>query len=160
MDEQPGGEREALLDELLKTQDEMETTFVPEIVEPMLSIRLTMQQLKVLALLTTAAEGVAIQEIAKTVGVSLATMSGIVDRLEAQGMVERATDPSDHRVRRVLPTAIGRDTMRQLFAARPQLSRPPLERLALDDLRALNQGLAALIAAVREMDADRTDPDS
>lgn len=137
----------------------METTFVPEILEPMLSIRLTMQQVKVLAILTTATDGAAIQELAKTIGVSLATMSGIVDRLESQGMVERATDPVDHRVRRVIPTRTERDTMRQLFASRPQLSRPPLERLALDDLRALNQGLAALIAAVRELGADETEAD-
>jgi len=154
MGEESEQEREALLDELLRMQTEMESSFVPEVIEPMLSIRLTMQQLKVLAILMTAPEGAIMQELAKTIGVSLATMSGIVDRLESQGMVERAFDPSDHRVRRVLPTTAGRDTMRELFAARPQLSRPPLERLALDDLRALTQGLAALIATVQEMGAD------
>ncbi|WP_342384291.1 MarR family transcriptional regulator [Agrococcus sp. KRD186] len=62
-------------------------------------------------------------------GVSLATMSDIVDRLEAHEMVRREPDRSDHRVRRVGATAVGRDTVQRLLAARPHLSRPPLERL-------------------------------
>lgn len=154
MAEESERERESLLNELLRMQTEMETVFVPEVIEPMLSIRLTMQQLKVLAILMTAADGATMQELAKTMGVSLATMSGIVDRLESQSMVERAFDQSDHRVRRVIPTQAGRNTMRELFAARPHLSRPPLERLPLEDLRALTRGLGALIATVQQMSAD------
>lgn len=131
-------------------QAEMETIIVPELIEPMLSIRLTMQQVKVLAIVMTAAGGDTVQSLAKTVGVSLATMSGIVDRLEAQGMIERMPDPSDNRVRRVVPTESGRHTMSQLLSARPQLSRPPLQRLALEDLRALTRGISALLAVVRD----------
>lgn len=158
-----GAERAALREDLLWTQAEMETSLVPELIESVLSIRLTMQQLKVLAILTTAQEGIAMQTLAKHIGVSLATMSGIVDRLESQGMVDRATDPSDHRVRRVVPTLAGRETVQQALAARPQLSQPLLDRLAIADLRALDQGIAALLRAVREHDpqhgADRTTGD-
>ena len=38
-------------------------------------------------------------------GVSLATITGIVDRLAAQGLVTRREDPRDRRVRRVELTA-------------------------------------------------------
>jgi len=78
-------------------------------------------------------------------------MSDIVDRLEAHEMVRREPDRSDHRVRRVVATAVGRDTVQRLLAARPQLSRPPLERLRLDVLRALTQGIAAWLEVAREL---------
>ncbi len=145
-------EREALLDELLSIQQNIETSLVPEIIEPMLSLRLTMQQLKVLTLLMIEPEGSTVQALAKTVGVSLATMSGIVDRLESHGMIERTLDPHDQRVRRVVATPAGRETVQQLLAARPELRRAPLNRLALDDLRALTQGIRALL---RVMSTDK-----
>lgn len=143
-------EREALLSELFELQNALETSFVPEIIEPMLTLRLTMQQLKVLAILMTEPDGSTIQGLAKTVGVSLATMSGIVDRLESQAMIERALDPRDQRVRRVTTTPTGRETVQRLLAGRPELSRTPLNRLALEDLKALTQGIRALLAATRD----------
>jgi DNA-binding MarR family transcriptional regulator len=139
----------ALLDELLRMQAVMETTVVPELVEPLLSIRLTMQQLKVLVVLMSEPEGSTVQGLSKTLGVSLATMSGIVDRLTGQGMARRVDDPTDHRVRRVLATPRGREVMHELLAARPQLSRPPLARLELEDLRALTRGVGALLRAMQ-----------
>ena len=141
-------EREALLAELHALQDDLETSFIPEAIEPMLTLRLTMQQLKVLTILVTEPDGSTIQGLAKTVGVSLATMSGIVDRLESQAMIERTLDPRDQRVRRVTATSTGRGTVQRVLAGRPELSRTPLNRLAIDDLRALTQGIRALLKAI------------
>lgn len=146
-------ERLALLNELLHMQEQLEAALVPEMVEPVLSMRLTMQQLKVLTILTAAtgvSGGDTMADIARTVGVSVATMSGIIDRLEAQSMVERIIDPRDHRVRRVKVTDSGRVTIQKLVSARPQMGRAPLEKLAMGDLRALSQGIAALLRVVRE----------
>lgn len=143
-------EREDLLTELLSLQSELETSFVPQVIEPMLSLRLTMQQLKVLTILVTEPEGSTVRFLAKTVGVSLATMSGIVDRLESQEMITRTLDPHDQRVRRVIASPTGRSTVQKLLAARPELSRTPLNLLSLDDLRALTQGIRALVRAVQD----------
>lgn len=142
-------EREALLSELLSLQAALESSFVPEHIEPMLSLRLTMQQLKVLTILVTQPDGSSMQSLSKTVGVSLATMSGIVDRLEAQDMVERSLDPNDQRVRRATASPLGRQTVQRLMATRPELSSSPLGLLAIDDLRALTQGVRALLSAVQ-----------
>lgn len=149
MDTEEQAERETLLAELLSLQNDIETSFVPQIIEPMLTLRLTMQQLKVLTILMTEPEGSTIQSLAKTVGVSLATMSGIVDRLESQEMIDRMLDAHDLRVRRVVATDAGRETVQRLLAARPELSRAPLNLLELDDLRALTQGIRALMQAMR-----------
>lgn len=150
MDTDEDAEREALLDELIRVQDELENSFVPEMIEPMLSLNLTMQQFKVLAILMTEPEGSTVQALAKTVGVALATMSGIVDRLESHGMIERTPDPKDQRVRRVTATPAGRQTVQRLLAVRPELSRTPLNRLAIEDLRALTQGIRALLRVMQE----------
>ncbi|QTX05963.1 MarR family winged helix-turn-helix transcriptional regulator [Agromyces archimandritae] len=144
-------ERDALLERLLGLEAEMETSIVPDLIEPFLQIRLTTQQLKVLVILVTMQpDGTTVQALARDLEVSLATMSGIVDRLATQEMVERVEDPRDHRVRRVLITDGGRAIVQQLLSTRPQMDRAPLERLALDDLRALAQGLGALLAVMKE----------
>ncbi|GAA2560503.1 DNA-binding MarR family transcriptional regulator [Neomicrococcus aestuarii] len=142
-------ERESLLAELLGLQAALESSFVPEHIEPMLSLSLTMQQLKVLTILVTEPNGSTMQALARTVGVSLATMSGIVDRLETQKMVERSLDPYDQRVRRVNASALGRETVQKLMATRPELNSSPLRLLTLEDLRALTQGIRALVHAVQ-----------
>ncbi|NVC25455.1 MarR family transcriptional regulator [Kocuria sp. WN036] len=150
VDPKEPAQREELLIELLRLQSELELSFVPAVIEPMLSLRLTMQQLKVLTILVTEPEGSTIRALSAAMEVSLATMSGIVDRLESQDMIVRALDPYDQRVRRVTVTAAGRETIQRLLAARPELAHAPLNRLSLEDLRALTQGIRALVAAMQE----------
>ncbi|MFC9561655.1 MarR family transcriptional regulator [Agromyces sp. NPDC056965] len=157
----------ALIDELLRMQAVMETTVVPELVEPLLSIRLTMQQFKVLGILITEPDGTTVQALSKKLEVSLATMSGIVDRLTGQGMAARVEDPNDHRVRRVFATPKGLEVVQELLAARPHFSRLPLERLDIDDLRSLTRGLIALVhlveseaAAAAAAEADEPEAES
>jgi DNA-binding MarR family transcriptional regulator len=150
MNADEGAERESLLAELIAIQSELEASFVPELIEPVLSLRLTMQQLKVLTILVTEPNGCTSRSLAETMGVSLATMSGIVDRLESQGMAERSLDPQDQRVRRISATPLGLQTVQRLVAARPELSGSPLGLLAIDDLRALTRGVRALLRAVQQ----------
>ncbi|WP_206446955.1 MarR family transcriptional regulator [Agrococcus sp. KRD186] len=150
MDPDDPAERDAVLGELLQLQRELESSAIPGALQPMLELQLTVQQLKVLAIVVTETRGGSIQSLARTVGVSLATMSGIVDRLASQAMIERSADSNDQRVRRVVATERGRETVQHLLAARPELGLPLLSRLSLDDLHALVQGVRALMNAVRE----------
>lgn len=143
--------------ELMQLQGDMEKSLIPEMIESVLALRLTMQQLKVLTVLVTEPDGSTIRALAAIMDVSLATMSGIVDRLESQEMVTRALDPCDQRVRRVTVTAAGRDTIQRLLVSRPELRNAPLKRLALDDLRALTQGIRALMAASQIDQIDQID---
>lgn len=152
-------EREQLIESLFAAHHAMETTVMPKMAEELMTIPLTMQQLKVLALLVTETEDNTVQGLATTLGVSLATMSGILDRLTTHGMATRTEDPSDHRVRRIVATPDGKATVRRLLAAQPQIDRAPLTCLALDDLRALCQGVRALlkVITVGRADAPPTD---
>jgi DNA-binding MarR family transcriptional regulator len=65
-------------------------------------------------------------------------VTGIVDRLEARGLVERQPDPADRRVKVAAATAEGRRVARSLreslrFAREPLAGLSEGERVALRD---------------------------
>src|SRR5215471_16032096 len=54
-------------------------------------------------------DGVSLKELCRRVSLSHSTVSGIVDRLAARGMLERHTDSKDRRFSRIRVTRIVRD---------------------------------------------------
>ncbi|PFG34491.1 MarR family transcriptional regulator [Sanguibacter antarcticus] len=155
-DDDHADERADIIKQLFEAQCELETTVMPRMAEELMTIPLTMQQLKVLAVLVTETDDNTVHGLATTLNVSLATMSGILDRLTTHGMATRTEDPTDHRVRRILATTEGRNIIRRLLVAQPQVDHAPVALLALDDLRALNQGVQALVHATRAATRDET----
>ena len=73
-------------------------------------------------------------------------ITGLVDRLEAKGMVERRADPSDRRVKALVLTDAGRRARAQL---RRIMEEPPaaLARLDPQQLRVMHQALSELARA-------------
>ena len=142
------GEREELIRQLERTQEEFERRALCAMTEPLIATPLTMQQLRVLTLIAVDPERATGQSLAATLQVSLASMSGIVDRLVQHGMVERAEDPKDRRVRRLSVTAAGSETIRSLLSSAGTLPTPVLERVATEDLRALLKGIRAVDRAL------------
>lgn len=137
-------DRTALLRRLDEVQASFDRRAVTTMAEPLLSTPLTMQQLKVLTLIAAERGRAAGHELAEALDVSVATMSGLVDRLVEHGMVQRSDDPSDRRVRRLGVTDLGSASLRSLISSHNTMPTAVLERLADDDLRALVQGLVAL----------------
>src|SRR4051812_41230770 len=80
--------REALLRRVMTAERRLRTLFAYDRTNRIFSVNLTMQQLKVLILLTRH-DGIPSQELTRHLGVTLATLSGIVDRLVAHGYVTR-----------------------------------------------------------------------
>jgi DNA-binding MarR family transcriptional regulator len=119
--------------------------------EPLLSTPLTMQQLKVLTLIAAERDRATGHDLAETLNVSVATMSGLIDRLVDHGMVQRNDDPHDRRIRRLSVTAAGTSTLRNLISSGNSMPPQVLERVSDDDLRALVQGLVALDRAMEEL---------
>lgn len=143
-------ERAALTAEVIELQSALETTAFPALVKPLLTINLTIQQLKILAIIVTSDDGSTGHELARSLNVSMATISGILDRLEAQQLITRNPDPRDLRVRRIWVTEAGRRSVQKLISAMPLFHGHPVARLATDDLRALTQGLRALLRVMTE----------
>src|SRR5690625_4483305 len=145
-------QRERLMAELEQAHHAVEVFLIPKILESMMSLRLTMQQVKILSILVVEPATGSIRQLADLTGVSLATMSGIVQRLEDHEMVERVTDPEDQRVRRVVATALGRQTIRKLISSNRELEYAQLEHLAIEDLAALAQGVRAVAQTLNAAD--------
>ena len=49
--------------------------------------------------------------IATRIGFDTSTIAGVIDRLEARGLVERSVSPTDRRARLITPTALGTQTL-------------------------------------------------
>jgi DNA-binding MarR family transcriptional regulator len=155
----PGGEldeRARLAARIDGAGHDLSELFLAQRLEPFLSTRLTVPQLRALAVLQIDGPSGA-HRLADVLGVSAATVTGIVDRLVAAGMVERRPDPHDRRVRLVATTPRGADAVREL-AAREEPTQHLLARLDLDDLRALARGVEALVAAARA-EPERAEPE-
>lgn len=73
-------------------------------------------------------------------------VTGIVDRLEERGLVERRQDPTDRRRRMLVTTAEG-DRVRQQMAERMVAGHPILAGLSVDQQAELRDLLATVLAA-------------
>ncbi len=98
---------------------------------------LTGAQARVLGLLTL--EPMPMRRIAQKLRCEPSNITGIVDRLEVRGLVERRPDPNDRRVKLAAPTDEGLSTARRLresldFAREPLAQLTDEERTVLRDL--------------------------
>ena len=143
-------DRAALLARLRDITTAMESTTLPSSASPVLALDLTVQQLKVLTVLVTSTDGASGRGLSAMFGVTMASMSGLLDRLVARGVAEKTNDPTDQRVRTVRATPLGRTVVQKLVAARPEFDDTILAGLSLAELRALELGMAAISRELRQ----------
>ncbi|MER6776327.1 MULTISPECIES: MarR family transcriptional regulator [unclassified Streptomyces] len=101
------------------------------------SHQLTGAQARVLTLLSL--EPMPMRRIAQQLKCEPSNITGIVDRLESRGLVERRPDPADRRVKLAAPTQDGLQTADRLresldFAREPLAGLSAAERAVLRDL--------------------------
>jgi len=138
--------REALLRRVAAADERMRALLAYDRTNPLMSVNLTMQQLKVLMLLSRH-DGIASAELTRRLGVSLATLSGIVDRLVAQGYVTRTEDQQDRRVRRIHLSPAGREILAEIIDGGTKAQQRLLARLDDETL----DMLAAVLERVVEV---------
>jgi len=88
--------------------------------------------------------------IADLLNISRTTITGVLDRLESEGLIARAIDPADRRSFVVTLTDAGHTLIQQMDAARREPLSQALDQLNSVDLQALSQGMNALVDAMRE----------
>lgn len=98
---------------------------------------LTGAQARVLALVS--GEPMPMRRIAHRLKCEPSNVTGIVDRLEAQGLAERRPDPADRRIKLAVATETGRETAAKVretldFAGEPLAALSDQERTVLRDL--------------------------
>lgn len=139
-------DRDALIDHIMDTQRRLRQRFVEDRSHPLLDLNLTMSQLKVMIVLFRLG-GASGQELAGRTGASLATLTGIVDRLVAQGLVSRHEDSRDRRVRRLELTAAGAELIDRLVAAGETSQLRLLERLDVPALVVVAEAFDLILRA-------------
>ncbi len=139
-------QREELIESILDRSDRAFRELFPMLPKEWLHLNLTMPQLKVALLLFTGGPS-RMSTIASELGVSMATATGVVDRLVDRGLVLREGHPSD---RRVVMCRLS-DDGEKLISGLWQLSRDQLGQmmqiLAPAQLRLIADALDALVRA-------------
>ena len=138
--------KDELIESTLQLTDKAFRDLFPILPKEWLGLDLTMPQLKVVLLLFLNGPE-RMGTIASALGVSLATATGVVDRLVEKDMVTREGDPNDRRIVLILLSGKGEKLITGLW----QLARGNTEALlkALDQrkLQLLNEALKALLEA-------------
>ena len=131
-------EREELINRINDTQRALARLFAQHYRSPLFTSNLTLRQLKVIMLLSIngSASG---QDLAHDLGVGLGTVTGIVDRLIAHGLVSRHEDPHDRRVRRVELTPAGTRLIEDINNAGVEEFRRIMDHLDTETLRTLDE---------------------
>jgi DNA-binding MarR family transcriptional regulator len=111
---------------------------------------LSLIHLQVLAILEN--EGpLSMSRLAEALDVADASATGIVDRMEKRGLVERRHDTDDRRLVLVHPTEAGEQVFTQIGEHRREMFSRVLAELADDELEALAKGMRAIGAARKRL---------
>lgn len=113
--------------------------------------QVSMSQLHVLWLLQHHG-AMTMSRLAELLGVSLSNATGIIDRMEANQLIERVRIPDDRRVVLVQPAAGGREALSQTESTKRESMRAVLRRLSpaerpvvLEAFRSLRRALSAQV---------------
>jgi DNA-binding MarR family transcriptional regulator len=101
---------------------------------------------------------VPMRALAESLDVSQASATGIVDRMEQRGLVERSRNDEDRRVVRVALTVAGRQMVEGVAAERRERLGRILEDLSDDELEGFLRGTRALRRARERLHATLPHP--
>jgi DNA-binding MarR family transcriptional regulator len=133
-------ERRRLIDGIIELGERESWNLPPVIPEDWLALDLTMPQLKMLMCIY--AHGPQrVSEIAASVGVSQAVVTGVTDRLIHRGLVERGGDPHDRRVVVCSLSDEGRQLGHRLWESGIDRGRKLMEVMTLEELQLLSEAV-------------------
>lgn len=142
-------EQERLIADIMDAQRRLQHMFAYDRSNPLFTSHLTLSQLKILMLLSMRG-GTSGRELAALMGVGLATLSGMIDRLVAHDLVVRREDARDRRVRRITLTPAGCDLIGTIITAGVEKQRRLLDRLDTAQLRVVDQAMSLLVRVASE----------
>ena len=137
---------EEIIADIMVAQQRLQLLFAYDRSDPLFSSHLTLSQLKILMLLSRHGN-VSGGELAGLLGVGLAALSGMVDRLVLQDLVTRTEDLNDRRVRRIGLTKTGSELIASIFNAGEEKMRALLSRLSAAELDTVAQATRLLVKA-------------
>lgn len=149
-----GPKQEELIERILQLGEKAFRELIPILPTEWLQLDLTMPQLKVVLLLFL--NGPArMSDIASALGVSLATATGVADRLVERDIVVRESQPDDRRVVLCRLSEKGQKMIGGLWQLARDRTKELLEAAATSQLQLITEALEALLEAG---EASRKDP--
>lgn len=145
-------DREQLIKHVMDVQTAMRDVMAGA-KHPLLDLNLTMPQLKV-SLVLYRQGPLAAQDLAARIATSPATLSGIIDRLVAQGLVERHEDPADRRVRRLELTGEGHEQIDRVIRTGQAEQQRLFQRLDERQLEVVAEAFELILGAAKEIRAE------
>jgi DNA-binding MarR family transcriptional regulator len=90
--------------------------------------------------------GLKVIDLGRSAGLEPSTMTGLLDRMERDGLVERCADPADRRVQRIHLTTEGRSVRPAVLMAVDQILKKVFEIVSNEDMDHLKQTLRDVLA--------------
>jgi 4'-phosphopantetheinyl transferase len=147
-------QRQAVLDHMLETSRQFFHRSMRMSGDRHLAdIDLTMPQLKVLFMVVSSS-GATMSQIARTVGMTLPTATGVVDRLVGQGMARRVNDSVDRRLVRLYPTDRATAIVDRLNQFSETQIRLIARHLSLEELTLVARAQDVLFEAMGKVTSD------
>ena len=115
--------------------------------EKLLRLGVSMAQLHVLYTLERTGE-MNMSHLAEVLNVSFSNATGLIDRMEERGFIQRSGVPTDRRIVLVRVTPAGEKMLGEVDALSDELLRSVLERLPVSQLRGVAHAMSALREAV------------
>jgi DNA-binding MarR family transcriptional regulator len=140
---------EQLIADIMGAQQRLGHLFGYDRSDPLFSSHLTMSQIKILMLLSRHGN-VSGGELAGLLGVGLAALSGMIDRLVQQDLVARTEDLRDRRVRRIGLTKKGAELIESIFNAGGAKMVSVLSRLSAEELAIVSRASELMVKAAEE----------
>jgi DNA-binding MarR family transcriptional regulator len=89
--------RQKIIEDILKLADKLFRQLLPAVPREILELDITMPQLKIMIILFIRG-AIRMSDLASGLGITLATATGLIDRLVERGLVTRDSLPDDRRV--------------------------------------------------------------
>lgn len=115
--------------------------------EKLVRVGISMTQLHVMSMLERHGD-MAMSRLAEMIDVSLSSATGLVDRMEERGYLERLRVPDDRRVVLVRISETGRKLLDEIEVLRTEMLRTVLDRMDPDQLDGLARASADLRGAL------------
>jgi DNA-binding MarR family transcriptional regulator len=138
--------KEEVIENILQLTDKLFRQLLPILPMEWLHLDLTMSQLKVVLLLFITGHS-RMSDISSELGVSLATATGVVDRLVERNLLIRNGDPDDRRVVLCQLSNDGENLIRDLWQLSQKRAGDLMSALDTPQLLLLSEALQALTQA-------------
>lgn len=139
-------EKEQLIQSTLRLADKGFRDLFPFLPKEWLELDLTAGQLRALLLLYTNGP-TRMSDISSSLGVSMATATGIIDRMVERGIVLRESDPNDRRIVRCRVSPEGEKLVSGLWRSWSERAKVMLRALDRPKLLAVRGFLEAMLEA-------------